>query len=390
MPSNRLAPWVAPLAGLLLAATPLAAQQGGGFGRDMFNSTVSSRDVAQFREILEMGDEQSELVDLLYEGYAEENRAISEEMREAFRAARDAEGENRWEGIRDQMQVFQARRQEMEKTFMADVRSVLTADQLERWPKVERAHNRSRHLRRGLIRGERVDLIEVVEDMDIDSASREAIDPILESYEIELDRQLMKRVEQYSEGWEEFGELRRDGDMEGIQKLMEKGRDASLRVKQVNDRFARQIAGLLPDDQQQAFSSAVNMAVFPDVYRPRQSRRAIDAAGQFVDLNEDQSARIRALSETYARRDAAVNAKLVETLEEEEENATFEDMFRRGRDDGPAGELWREKRTLDRETLEDLKEILTPEQVERLPEPEREERQRGGQRGRQGGRNQIS
>ena len=192
-----------------------------------------------------------------------------------------------------------------------------------------------------------------------------------------------------------MGELRRDGDMDGMQKLMDKGRDASMRVKEVNERFARQISGLLSADNQQAFNSAVNMAVFPDVYRPRQSRRAIDAAGQFADLNDDQAARIQALSDTYARRDSAVNAKLVEALEEEEENATMANFFRRGRDEGPTGELWREKRTLDRETLEDLKAILTAEQIERLPEPEREDRwdrgggQSGGQRGAQR-RNQIS
>lgn len=390
MSSNRLAPWVASLVGLFLAASPLIAQQRGGFGRDMFSSTVSSRDLAQFREILEMGDEQSELVNMLFDGYTEQNRDLSEEMREAFRAARDAEGEDRWEGMRERMQDFQGKRESLEKTFMSDIKSVLTPEQLERWPRVERAHNRSRHLRRGLVRGERVDLVSVIDDLEIDSAVRESINPILMNYEVELDRQLMKRVQQYTEGWEEFGELRRSGDMEGMEKLMDEGREASMRVKEVNERFARQISALLSADQQAAFNDSVNMAVFPDVYRARQSRRALDAAMQFADLSDDQAARIRALSDTYARRDTGVNTKLVEALEEEEETMTMANMWRRDRDDGPTGELWREKRTLDRETMDDLREILTPAQIDRLPEPERDDRGRRGLGGTQRRGSQIS
>ena len=355
----------------------------GGFG----GQTVSSRDIAQFREILEMGDEQSELVDMLYEGFREQNQTINEEMRAAFQAAREeAEDGGGWEGMRERMEAFQQKREKVEKTFMADFKSILTVEQLEKWPKVERAHNRSRHLNRGFVRGERVDLIQVVDDLDLDSAAREEVGVLLEAYEIELDRALMKRVDQYSEGFAEWRELRESGDMEGIEKLMQKGREASLRVKEVNDKFARQISGALNEEYKMAFTGAVNLAVYPDVYRSRHAKLAIDAARQFEDLSEDQAARIDGLGETYARRDTAVNAKLVKSLEEQEENMSFQDFMRRGRGgNDEADELWREKRTLSRDTVEKLREILDDDQIERLPEEPREDRQRrGGQRGQRG------
>jgi len=376
-PSLRVPRWLAPLAGLILVVAPATAQPGGG---GMFGQTISSRDLAEFRDILGMGEEQSQLVNMLYEGYQEQNRALNEEMREAWREARDG-GRSAWEGMRERMESMRDRRDSIEETFLADVRTTLNEEQIELWPKVERAHHRSQHLSRGFVRGERVDLIRVVNDLELEEETRAELSSILEAYEIELDRQLMRRVKQYEEGWSQFGELRRAGDMEGIQKLMEEGREASLRVRDVNERFARQISGMLSETQRETFASQVNMATFPDVYRPRHAHLAVDAAIAFDDLTPDQKSRIEALSASFSRKDRTLNSQLVETIEEQEEEGTMEDFFRRGRGDDPADELWREKRVLSRDTVDQLKEILTEDQADRLPEAPRDDDRRRRFRG---------
>jgi Spy/CpxP family protein refolding chaperone len=376
-----LAALLVPMTALL--ATP-ALGQGGRGGFDGFGAGVSARDIEQFEKILDLTDDQQELVDALFEGYQQETRAKTEEIREAFRQAReqaDADGGG-WEQMAERMASFRAERDKMDAAFLTDVQSVLTPEQGDLWPKAERAHRRSRHLARGFIRGERVDLINVIDGMELDSDAAAQIQPILDSYEVELDRQLVKRVEIYENGFREMGELRRAGEMDKLQDLMDKGREASLRVSDVNDRFARQIGGALPEGVRVAFTSKVRQTAYPDVFRAGNARNAITAALGFADLTPEQAEQIGTLSVSFDRKVDTVNAKLVDTIQEEEKDATVQGMFqRRGREDGPSEELWREKRTLDRDTVGKLREILTEEQIKRLPEPERERGGRGGGRG---------
>jgi hypothetical protein len=382
--------------GLTIGSVPALAQPGGGFGRGL-EPGVSSRDLGQIEKILAMGDEQTELLHVLHEGYQEQFRARAEAVRQKMREAREkAQETGDWSVMRDLREDFESfadEREAMDSAFMSDVRAILTADQEGRWPKVEMAMHRSQHLGRGLIRGERVDLVAVLDGLEIEDASvREQITPIVDRYEIELDRQLMKRVEVYEDGFRRMGELRRDGDMEGLQELMDKGRDASLRVRDVNERFARQLAGALPGDLGARFDAAVKREAYPDVYRPGHARLSLDAARGFSDLTEDQSARVAALASSFDRDMGAVNEKLVDALRTEEEDATIETMFRRGRGgdrDGPVAEIRRAKRTLDREFVDKLKEILSEDQVERLPEPPRERQGGPGGRFQRGGGGRI-
>lgn len=381
-------------AAVLLALAPANAQPGGGGrgGFDPLQASVSTSDLRDMKDILNMGDEQYQLVQMLYDGYQEQYRTSAEQVRNKFREAREkARDTGDWtsfQDLRDDMDAFRTTRDAMDKTFFDDVRSLLTPEQVEAWPKVERAHHRSQYLARGFVRGERVDLIEVVNEMSLEDPQAEAaLAPILDSYEIALDRELMNRVKTYEEGWEKFGDMRRSGDMEGLQKLMEEGREASLRVRDVNDRFARQIAGALSADASKSFLDKVQQETFPDVFRDRQGGLAIAAARGFDDLDANQTSQIAAIESGYARDMASVNKRLIEAIQKDEEEVTMQDMFRRGRDrEGPAADLWREKRELDTKALDRLKEVLNDAQVQRLPEPPDDRDDNGWRFGGRGGR----
>jgi hypothetical protein len=190
------------------------------------------------------------------------------------------------------------------------------------------------------------------------------------------------------------GQLFRDGDMDKAQDLLEKGREASIAVRDVNAKFARQIEGMLPADKQAAWKDAVRRASFPQIYRPSQASRALEAAAGFSDLDDSQRTSLAALQATYSRDSASVNSRLAEEQQKAEETMTIGQIMRRGRgggggqDEGPMGDLRRERRDLDRTTLESLKKILKPEQVERLPSNDDrggQGRQNDGGQGAQGG-----
>ncbi len=388
--------------GVIALAAPAMAQPGqggggfgrgggfGGFGGDALAPSIDSRELDRMRQTLSMTPEQVSVVKLLFEGYQEQFRARSQDIRDQMDAARnqaqnqEQSGRAAFTAIAASMNSFREERNKMEETFFADVQAVLTPEQIELWPKVERTRRRERTVGRGMMSGERLDVIKLVEGIEVTPQIKAEIAPILERYEIDLDRELINRNKIYDEG---FGQMTRmgGGDREQMetqmQQMMTRAREASVRVRDINRKYARQISALLPDTVRASFDRKVQETSFPNVYRPSGAARQITAAAGFGDLDADQKAAIAALRESFDRKLEAVNTRLAAATEEAEMSVTVGQIMRmRGGDDqGPVGELRSERRALEQATAESLKKILSPTQIERLPQAEdrNEQRQRG-------------
>jgi len=385
--------------GAVLAAAPVAMGQGfggGPFGQEM-GPSVSPRHVQVYADIVEMDESQRELAMALFESYTGEVRAEAEKFRAAMQDARATFEETRdreaFEGVRERGEAMQARRTELEQTFLSDVKSLLTPEQAERWPKVERAHRRMTTLDRGLMSGEQVDLIEIAAEMEVGDDPQVA--EALAAYEMDLDRALERRNTVIQDGMGRVRELFQEGDQDRIEKLFDNARTASKQVRDTNRRYAEQLAALMAPEKAEAFERAVRERTLPRVYRPTHAQRSVEAALGFDDLTEDQRAAVQALRDRHQTASAPINAQLERAIEKSEEEAaarTFIRMqFARGRDGARGGrgddgtrELMEKRRDLDRQTLNLLSEALTEDQIQRLPRPEP---QGEGDRGRRGGQN---
>ena len=212
------------------------------------------------------------------------------------------------------------------------------------------------------------------------------VQPLLAQYEEELDRELVNREKVQDDLMTRMGEMRFGPDMDQgkMQKMIEEGRDAAKRVREVNRKYARQVQDQLPEDQQFAFAKAFKTASYPDVYRETYTNTAIGSALGFADLDANQKQSVQAIRDSYGRDVAVLNDKIAVAQEEMEENFNLERM-RDGGDRTQDGlrELRRQKRELDETTVESLRKVLTPEQQDRLPQ--REQRGQGGQGGGRGG-----
>lgn len=380
--------WLIGLSALVAGAASVEAQPGwgggGGMMGGMFESAFTSRDVEKYADFLGLDEEQKGMVGLLFEGYSTRTRQIGEEVRTRMREARDrAEGgggPGGWDGMRESFEKVRADRVEAEKSFLADVKALLTEEQAEKWPDLERTMRRERTVSRGRMSGERADVIRIIDDLKPTPEVRAQIDPVLTQYAVDLDRELIARNEVYDDVMSQVGEMFRNGDPETAQAAMEKARAASTRLRDLNRRYAREVQTLLPDEQRQAFDAAFKRASFPQVYRESYAERSMTAAMGFADLSEDQQERLAGLQANYRRDANAVNDRLAAATEKSEEEFNIRQMFRReGGDDGPQRDLRQQKRDLDRTTLEALRKVLTPEQADRLPQ--RDEREDGGPRG---------
>lgn len=377
-----------------------------GGGGDPMAASIDSREIAQYAKTLNLSADQKDLAQTLFKGYEEQFRTKSEEMRtkldEARQAARDSGDNSMWQSIGEQMNAFRVSRQKMEDQFFSDYKEILTPDQLTQWPTIERTRRREKTMGRGLMSGERMDVIKLVDDAKLPDDVKATLAPVLAQYETDLDRELIARNKIYDENVTKFMGAMRDPtqNRDGLQKAFDQGKDASTRVREINKRYARQVEALLPESEHASWEKAVKEATFPDVYRTTGASRQITAAEGFSDLDATQKDGIKALKASYSHELDTVNDRLATAQEQLESSMTVDRMFARfGRgpggpgggqggagggggganQDDPTADVRQQKRDLDRKITDNLKKILTPEQADRLPQ--------GGGGGGPGGQN---
>ena len=378
---------------VLLSPTTADAQFRGGWGGgEMFESPMPESELEKIAEMLGLDEDVRMLAESMLEAMETEFDTHRDEMRQIMDDARDEFRDTRdftvWEDLRPIMEDFGEKREDIEAAFVEDMKMLLNDDQLEMWPKVERMRVRTRSLRNGLLSGETVDLIDLAEASSFEPEIMDSIVPVLDQYELELDRALKARNDVYEEGMSKAMELWRAQDMETIDKLFKDATEAAERVRDTNRRYMRQVAQLLPEGSQEAFEQAFREKSFPRVYRQSYLNTAIESAKLFDDLTVDQRDEMATLEEAYKRDAGSVNARWATAIEESESNRSFRSMFRGGGDDSEASrEARRERRELDTRFEDQLLGILTEEQIERLPEREqRDFRERGRDRFQRGGR----
>lgn len=426
--------------------------RGFGGGGGMMTAGINSRDLEHYQDMLNLTKDQRETVKALFEGYQEQSRTRAQEirdkmqdMREQMRDGGDAAARR---GFGQMMVEFRQQRQKMDDAFFGDVQAVLNEQQKAVWPKVERSRRREQSINRDLMSGERADVIKIIDSENLPAEVKAKVQPVLDQYEIELDRELTVRTKIFDENMTKVMDLMGQGDpaqmAEKFEPMLKQAREAAVRVRDVNRRYARQVEDLLPDDKKGVFQQAFKQASFPNIYRQSQSDRQIVAAQGFADLTDEQKTAIAALKEAHAHDEAAAQEKLAVATEENEMKMTADQVLRRlgggfmmgGRGQGGAGgggqgggqnggrggnnaaggnnqggrgnqaggrggppqeagplaDMRESFRELDKSASESLKKILKPEQVDRLPQQDdrapggggdnQPQRRRGGQNNR--------
>ena len=378
----------------LCATSTTAFGQFGGWGGGE-GSRLSREQIEQYGTLLGLDETQREIAQMMLEEYLDGAQTVMDTVREAADKARQEFEETRdrsvWAGMREVQEAARERVDTLEDQFMGDLRMMLSPEQDEAWPRVERAHRRAKSLPRGLMSGERVDLFEVVRGLELEGEASGAAKTLLNDYELALDRVLITRDQMYEQGMAMF----RERDFEALQSHFEDARDAAIRVRDVHRTFARRLEGVVPGEKLDAMRGAIQRASFPSVYRENRSDRAMAFVKDIEGLTDDQRSRFDAIMTETSRRMAQVNRQIADAIESNEVNMGIRDLMRGGRRGNEAGtrEMFAEKREVIDRAIDQLRTMLSEEQAaafdEAVGSPEEAERD-GGRRGgnRDGGRGQ--
>lgn len=375
----------------------------GGMGQGM-EASYTSRDIDRASEILGFDNGQKEAVKVFFDAYQASFQDEAAKFREKMDKAREAFNEDRdpavWDGVRKAGEELRAKREKLDAEFNENIKSVCTDAQKPNWPKYERVHRREAGLdRNSFLSGERVNLFTLTEKIEMPSENKAQVTNLLDQYDVELDRELVNREkvqkELMEEGQKLFSNIRGFQDIQNldgkkINALIEKGREASIRVRDVNRRFFKQIAAALPADKKTGFEEEFQKQSYPMVYRQTRAQRSLDAAIGFGDLTAEQKTAVETIRTNYLRDLATLNTQAAEAQEKQEMEMSFEKMMNFMNQDDPAAQIRTKKRELGDKSLESLKATLNEEQIKRLPAGEEQPegpRRGGGGGGGGGGRN---
>jgi hypothetical protein len=373
-------------AGTLMALGPIAAQAQAQqvmvtrsvTGGPNAAGAVSKRSMEKWTQTLSMSDEQKQAAMALHEGYLAEHQAASKELQKAMdeirRSFEDSNDPSVFaEKTPEVNRKFAERSKVLEKTLMADVRSLLSAEQEQAWPKVERMRRREIGMRFSAVSGDSVDLTNVVDGLKLAPEAIAVLAEPLEDYASEMDRAVQERI-RISEGQDGY-RIGEPIDMEKFQKRAAEIREAAAKLRDVNERHARKLEQLLPEDKRPVFADAVRTQTFPRVYRQSHTSKQLEAATKLDDLDSTQRENIAELAAQYNRELRPANDAWAAAIEKDEASpnngvvggAGGTMMIRMGEENGELASARKARRELDERTREKLMKILRPEQQEKLP-----------------------
>lgn len=359
------------------AEKPLPAMAlGGGSPAGM----ISTQAVDRFSTLLRFKPSQREAAASLHEGYVNSSRAALRSHRSAVSRVLESQppDRERSRAVKDQLaSLWTAHRTELEgldAAFMADLSALSTPAQMAAWPAVERARRREQLLR-GIISGESIDLLALVESLKLPAADTAALAAPLSAYELDLDRLLVDKARVLKEE----DPFRETGGMSSSDAMARttRARVIGLSIRDLNDNVVRVLAMTLPSKRAEELRSAYLRAAFPTVFEARYGAILLELALKSIpNLADEPRAAIAAAQTRYKRDVDAANAALITAIRDAETAQRSVTM--------PTGEtsvavhvgapdtnfvmLARNARAkLDAGVMTFLEKTLTPEQFESLP-----------------------
>lgn len=387
----RSAAVVATLAVATIGLTHESRAQFGMFGMeaemgDFLKPSVSTRMLKQYGEMMGLSEAQRKAAEELLAAYQGDFRDSVDRLKEVYQAIQEeSQDTGEWEVFQDalpaSMVKYMRKVDTLNKGLMDDLRSVLTPAQLEQFPVFERALRRKSTFKMGFEGTQKIDLSEMVANLRLESGVWGSVAPSLGQYEVELDTVIVAHDKMTREAMESMLESLEAGkkmwedeeSMEKMQKMQKDFMDNAKKFGEINDKYARQIEGQLPEDKKAAFQREIQLLKYPMVYKRSQASRYIEAAEKLPGLEAGQLEGIRGIKETYAREAESANTKWVSVIDEVRNSQASDGMGFGGggiwmlRQNEKYIEAQTARKTLDTKTIESVKALLNDEQKKKMP-----------------------
>ncbi|GJQ29309.1 MAG: hypothetical protein HBSAPP03_11930 [Phycisphaerae bacterium] len=291
--------------------------------RQFYKPEFTRTDMTILGRVLLLSDEEREPLLALYEGHASDLKAAAEvhtaaledriERAEALKDVSSAsvpqEEVGRWKEEADRIK----------RAFVDDLKSLLTSAQANRWPLAEREMRRFKRISAGRLGGESLDLVRLVEEHVPEAWGSADVTEALLRYADAMDGALRTRDEAIGESRSEEFERLVGTDRAGALRVWEEAQAARIAVRDLNLRYAEQVASVLAPEQATALRRAVLEKSYPKLCEPTRSEKVIRAAAALSTLDESQRREVREIVEGYETRRLALLREMAAVAKEQQE-----------------------------------------------------------------------
>lgn len=220
----------------------------GSFGSDTFRPQVKRGEIDVLSRILNLSADERAAVVALFEAHdaevRNEGRQVREKCRELSEEAELLQRQSLQPKVTKAVTDWGKRKEELEKQFLSDLTAMLTKEQEERWPIVERELRRPKLLANSWMSGEGIDVVGMLASIDGKAAENPKIVEILERYANEVDAALKTRdafIKEHETGIEDLMKT----DPQRVLSLRKDSVRNRVRVREINRRYVQQVAAEL-------------------------------------------------------------------------------------------------------------------------------------------------
>lgn len=279
---------------------------------DSFRPDLSARDLKLIIRVLGLGATEQQLLNDLYSGYAatlqNEGAAVREFVSTEIDRAEIMADSRLLDKAHKKIAEWQKRSEQIKKQFLEDLKSLLTREQEGRWPIVERELRRLRLIGDGRLCGENVDLVRLTEDV-IGTAPLPEVADLLNRYSNDLDKALQARETFLADKRKEFDETRKS-EPKRAKAIWDDAQRVRGAVREVNERYARQLGAAMPADKKEEFEGKVFDLSYKPVTKATKAEQYLKDAAGLDSLTADQKSQVAQIKAKYEtqRRELLVKA----------------------------------------------------------------------------------
>ncbi|MCH8152597.1 MAG: hypothetical protein IH830_09530 [Planctomycetes bacterium] len=369
----------------LVAALGLTASASAQFGlspsiSSAFRQSFTTRDIQLAVEGLQLDENQRFILETLFADYQADFRTGVEGFRQRItdlRSEIDPTNPDPAQAMRivfGSMDEWQVESQRLADRLVEDLKGLLSEEQQEFWPPFERRVFRLKFLNKGRLAGESLDLFSAVRSLNLDETMMQTIQPLLDEYGQTLHEALRAREDYVNAA--ESDRIRAIQDRKPELNIAVAAREVQLRtaVRDVNEQYSVTIAAALPEETGQRLVASLRERMYPRIYRLTHAQRIFKAVKKIDGLSEDTFEAIESLEELFLSELGSFNERLVGLIKEQEPNelkSKLEQLTARGAQPKSTGAILREefrkRQAMSDRYVNQLRDLLTPEQFASLP-----------------------
>lgn len=346
---------------------------------EAFQPDFLSRDLVVFADVLELDDSQQAVLESLLTDYADSFKLGTEGLKDKMKAMKDqiiaAGDQGAMAVILGPINAWTAEKRKLHDRFVENVQAILSDEQVARWPKLERAMRREKELPRGILSGEKLDLVVIARASEVPPEVMKASASEITAYEVAIDGALAQRARQMAESQERIKAALASNDQSAGLREIEQIVAKRVILRDLQEQHITALATAFGSQYGTAFRDRALREAFPSVYRPSSMIPYFAAARELPGLSPEQTAQLNALETEYGNWYAQWQANLAQVYRTEEPKKQSEEARRRatqGQADvpkpvDPYKPMHEERDRHDEQTREAICKIVGPELCEQLP-----------------------